>query len=178
MRKETITKTYYQFNELSEKAKEKAIESLYSINIDFGWWDYIGNEELSTVGLKLDSFDIERGSYCKLENILDWYSVAEKIKEEHGGNCETHILACEFLKDRDKLVKKFEDPKKPGYVDTEKEYDFDQACDWLENVFKHDLQECYLSTLRRGFEYLTSREAIEDTIEASAYEFNENGELQ
>lgn len=37
----TIEKTAYKFAELSEMAKQKALESLYDLNVDYDWWDYI-----------------------------------------------------------------------------------------------------------------------------------------
>jgi len=31
----------YSFDELSEEAKQKAIEKLYDINVDYEWWDFL-----------------------------------------------------------------------------------------------------------------------------------------
>jgi hypothetical protein len=35
----TRTINVYEFSELSDEAKEKAIEKLYDINVDYDWWD-------------------------------------------------------------------------------------------------------------------------------------------
>ena len=43
--------------------------------------------------------------------------------------------------------------------------------------FKKDLQAEYASILQREYEYLTSEEAIRNTIEANEYEFDIDGKL-
>ena len=76
---ETITtKTdVYKFDELPEDAKEKVIENLSCINVDFEWWDCT-YEDASNAGLKLTEFDIDRASYCKGEFYEDAVYTANK----------------------------------------------------------------------------------------------------
>ena len=101
------TVTTYSFAELSDKAKETAIQDLSPINVDYEWWD--GEyEDAANVGIKITEFDIDRGSYCKGDFILDAEDVAKKIIEDHGNMCETHKTAIDFL-DAVKVIKeKFE----------------------------------------------------------------------
>ena len=54
----------YEFNELSEEAKEKAIEKLWNINVDYEWWDCV-YDDAENIGLKIKEFDLDRGSYVK-----------------------------------------------------------------------------------------------------------------
>ena len=175
MRIDTIKTEVYQFSELSEKAKENAIEKLYDINIEFDWWDSV-YEDAENIGLKITSFDTDRGSYCTLENKDGWSFVADKILSEHGKKCESYQLSKEFLKNRDSLVCKYKGDNENS-VSYENEYDFDNECDELEGEFKKALQEEYLSILRCQYEYLTSKEAIIETIEANKYEFTKEGVL-
>jgi type I restriction-modification system DNA methylase subunit len=53
MRTETTTRTLYTFDELSETAKEKALEVYRDINLNFDWWDGT-YEDAKNIGLKID----------------------------------------------------------------------------------------------------------------------------
>lgn len=54
----------YAFDELSDEAKDKAINKLYDINVGYEWWDSI-YEDARNIGLEIESFDIDRGSFVK-----------------------------------------------------------------------------------------------------------------
>jgi hypothetical protein len=65
----------YKFQELSDKAKEKALEKMYEINIDNDWWDFLYEgfkEELHEVGLDCDTF------YFSLDR--DYHITPEKLR--------------------------------------------------------------------------------------------------
>ena len=173
MRTETITKTIYQFNELPEDAKQKAIEKLSDINTDYEWWD-CAYEDAANVGLKITGFDLDRASYCKIEYIEDACHAAHKIIENHGESCDTYKNASEFLKNRDEIVN---NAAKDENGDFENEYELDQKLDEIENEFLKTLSEDYWIILQQEYEYRTSEEAIIETIEANEYEFDENGNL-
>jgi len=49
----------YHFDELSEEAKQKAIEGLSDINTDYEWWEST-YEDAENIGLKLTSFGLDR----------------------------------------------------------------------------------------------------------------------
>ena len=55
----TLTINLYQFSELSDEAKEKAISNLSDINVDFDWWTNT-YEDAARIGLKITSFDLDR----------------------------------------------------------------------------------------------------------------------
>ena len=158
MRVETTTRTLYKFSELSEKAKEKAIDRLYDINVNHGWWDFT-YEDAKTVGLKITEFDIDRGSHCKLHFELSPLNVASKIVENHGDKSGTYLAAMEYLD----LIS--------GLDDDAEEHET------LTDDFRRTLSEEYLSILRNEYEYLTSRGAVIETIESNDYEFTEDGKL-
>lgn len=153
MRTETIEKTWYTFGELSEEAQEHAIEKLWDINVDYEWWECV-YEDAREIGLEITGFDLYRNQIGgKLHKSVG--EICELIISNHGWNCGTHNLARQYYRYRHSAkVERF-----------------------TEEEFKHDLLEEYLSMLRQEREYLTSREAIIETIEVNKYEFDEDGNL-
>lgn len=170
----TITVNLYQFSELSDSAKENARNWLREWYPDYGWWENT-YEDANNIGLKITGFDIDRPNYCNGELTNDSHYTANKIKTEHGEECDTYKLAVKFLANWDALVAKYSDGD--GEKVTEgNEDDFDTEADELESDFKDDLLEEYLSILKNEYEYLTSDECIDETIIANEYDFTENGE--
>lgn len=167
----TIKNTYnvYKFNELTEEAQGKAIANLFDINTDDDWWESV-KEDAENVGLIICAFDIYRGAYCELEYIKDFETVCKAIIAEHGENSDTYKEASQALEAWQKLYNLLDDPTS----DT-----FDIECDMevLETETLYNLGECYLSSLRQEYEYITSEEAIKEKILINEYEFLENGEI-
>jgi hypothetical protein len=175
MRTETVTREIYTFEELSEKAKEKALQKLLNINLDHNWWndEY---EDAKNIGLKITAFGLDRNKHAEGKFICSATEVADKIMIEHGNECETYKTAFNFLNERDTLVRKFSDGISTDIVTKENEYKFDQEADELEEQFLEDILEDYANILQKQYEYLYSDEAIIETIEANEYEFTEDGE--
>jgi hypothetical protein len=172
----TITTTAYLFNELSEEAKQKAINNLSDINVEHGWWDCT-YEDAKEIGLKITSFDLYRNKGCSGKFIGDAHITANKIIENHGKECDTYITARDFQKDWDALVAKHSDGINISVVAEDKESEFDDEADDLEEEFLNSLLEDYANILQNEYDYLTSEEAIIETIEANEYEFDINGKL-
>lgn len=172
----TIQTTVYTFDELSEGAKENAVNKLYDINVTYEWWDNT-YYDAKTVGIKINGFDIDRGSYVQFDFINSAYDTAQQIVKEHGKDCQTYKDAEQFINEWDALVCKYSDGVKTDVVTQENEYDFDSEAYELEQEYKNDIEHEYLKTLRSEYEYLTSEEAIIETIEANEYEFTEDGKL-
>jgi hypothetical protein len=171
----TVRTKVYQFSELSEQAKQKALENLFDINVSFDWWEST-YEDARNIGLKITGFDIDRGSYVKGSFINDANYTANKIKSDHVEMCETYKTATQFLSDWDKLVEKYSDGINKDVVTEENEYDFDKEADDLEDEFFKSICEDYRIILQKEAEYLQSKEAIIETIEANEYEFTKDGE--
>ena len=170
----TIRTKVYKFDELNEDAKQKAIESLSDINVNYDWWQFV-YEDAKNVGIQINGFDIDRESYCKGIFIESANYTANKIKFEHGENCETYKTAISFISDWDKLVAKYSDGKNTDKVTEDNEYDFDNEADELENEFLNSICEDYRVMLSNEYDYLTSEEAIIETIRANEYEFTADG---
>jgi len=163
MRTETITKTIYTFDELSESAQEHALNRLGDINVDHEWWDCTC-DDAENIGLEITSFserDIDGGFIESAE------SCAYAIQAQHGPDCDTLKDADRYLSEREDLMRTW----------TEDESGLDEKLDDLDNEFLHDLLEDYRIMLSNEYDYLTSREAIVESIDANGYEFDENGNL-
>lgn len=172
----TIETTVYKFNELSEQGKERAIENLCDINVNYQDWFDSCYDDAKRIGLKITEFDTYRGTIKGQLNQYA-YDTAIAIINEHGEQCDTHKLAKQFEKDWIALVAKFSDGIKTDTVMPEKDDEFDLEAKELENEFEKDLLQDYLVMLRNEYEYMTSKEAIIETIEANEYEFTEDGKL-
>ena len=147
----TRSYTVYKYKELSEEAKDQAIELHSNINVDYEWWDYI-YDDAKIIGLEIKEFDVYRGTIGgKLMESVG--SVCKNIISQHGKCCDTYKLAQQYYKG-----------------------EYSKGEDSI-GEFLHDLLEEYLVRLRKEYEYLTSRKAIEETFEANDYDFTENGEI-
>lgn len=172
----TIEIKLYSFDELSDEAKQKAIEKLSDINVKYDWWNTT-YEDAENVGLKITAFDIDRASYVHGEFIFPAIAVSAKIIQEHGKDCATHKTALKFSADYDVLVAKYSDGIDKTKVTYENEDTFNQESGALENDFLNSLCEDYLKILRDDYEYQTSEEAIIEMIIANKYDFTEDGKL-
>lgn len=170
----TISTTVYKFNELSETAKQNAINKLQDINVAFNWWDST-EEDAATVGATIKAFDIYRHDITI--EVSDIQQTASDILKGHGEGCDTYKLAKEFIEDSEKLVSKYSDGVHTDRVSEDNIDAFDEDIQELENQFVKQLGECYLTILREEHEYRTSEEAIIETIKENDYEFTEGGKL-
>jgi hypothetical protein len=153
----TKTINLYEFDELSDQAKQRAIVDYWQINLD-DWWDSI-YEDAKMIGLKITGFGLDRNRHCTGKAIDDALTMAHKIKTEHGFDTPTYELANEFIKD---------------YADLDDDIDANELRDF-ENEFVNAILEEYSILLQREYEWLTSEEAIIDTLLANEYEFLEDG---
>lgn len=174
MRTETTTRTIYTFDELSDEAKEKALEAYRDINVSFDWWEFT-YMDAETIGLKIDGFDLDRRRHATGKFIESAFDCASKIIKEHGEACETYKSAKVFLSDWTELVAKYSDGINMEEVYEDNEYEFDKEADELETEFLKSILEDYSIMLQNEYEYLYSDEAVQETIEANEYEFTEEG---
>jgi hypothetical protein len=173
----TKTITLYSFDELSEESQKKALENLSDINVNFEWWEST-YEDAERVGLKINSFDLDRASYVNAEFTLSAIETAQLIIDNHGENCETYKTAQSFQTDWANAVATHSDGKQLDKVCEDKESEFDEIANELESDFLKSLCEDYRIILTKEYEHLTSKEAIKETIEANEYTFIESGKLE
>ena len=153
----------YKFEELSEDAQQHALGELGDINVDHDWWECT-YDDAENIGLKIDSFDIDRASYVKGRFLESAEGVAKNIISEHGKDCETYKTAAAYIEELNKI--------KAKTPDDEDIYSDDEDAEFLRL-----LCEDYRIILTHEYEYLTGRESIVETIKANEYEFTEDGKL-
>ena len=185
----TIEIKLYEFNELSEKAQERALEDLRDINVESdSWFDYI-MEDAKEFCLSIEEFDLYRKN-CEVVFLYNAKETIKAIKENAGG--ELLGIAQEYEQQIKELFKAYSDYDKYREWLMERGYTLDglEFEDWVleeteyeedkENIyieFLDEIGEYYLSMLQSSYDYSISDEAIIDTIEANGYEFTEDGKL-
>lgn len=178
MRVETVYKNVYTLDEV----REKAIEKNYFINVDYDWFESV-YEDAAEIGLKITGFDLGRGHKITGDFIETAWNVANSIIKNHWDQCETYQTAQRYLNSTAAARAFITRVDNSRYALTDKNavYDKYRACEEdLEDAadeFLHDLLEDYLIILRKESEYLMSVEAIEETLRANDYEFNEDGTI-
>ena len=172
-----ITTKVYTFDELPEKTQDKII-SRWECVAD--WYGSI-YADAKRVGVSIQGFDLYRRTITiKCGFPCD---TARLILEEHGEDCETYSLAKDFLAKIqpliDKLAKIDDIVYRKGWRDCLSEYQdrLEDAVENLKKEFIHDLGEEYLSLLTQEYEYVNSREYLEEYFDANEYEFTEEGKL-
>jgi hypothetical protein len=166
----TITATVYKFAELSEQAKQKAIEKLWDINVFHNWWEFT-YEDAAQIGLKITSFDLDRNRNAKGHFTISAAEVAQNISTNHGETCSTYKTAENFMEDWQPIFNDYMNEESENYESRELE---DTLTD-METDFLNSLLEDYSIILQNECEYLQSEAAIIETIEANGYEFTEDG---
>ena len=155
----------YQFEELDEQTKEKAIDNYRYIGVESDFWYEWIKEDLISVGIELRSFDIDRGSFAEI-HLKDFYETCDLILKWHGENCETYKIA-------ERYIEEYQDIQ---YHIKDDEY-LDEKLDDLDEEYQKEFSEEVLSMLRFEFEHMTSDEYIIEMFEANEYEFTEEGKL-
>ena len=163
--KELIVKAY-TFDELSEKAKNKAREWMRSCREQETFWADQVADDARNVGIRLEEWDTEGPGTCSISFDDDAAGTAFAILHEHGASCDTHTLAVAFLEARDAAA----NAVPAGYQDAR-----DEAVDRCDEQFERDIATAYLQMLKEAYIYTMSDEAIDEGIAASEYLFTEDG---
>lgn len=155
----TIEKTIFTFDELSESAKERARE-WYRSGLDYPWWD----EVKSSLSSFCDEFGI---------SVLD-YSIGDSrrafIKTDASPSNFRGLKLSQF--DREAMPTGF-------CFDCALRYSF--ADEWKrtgDSYYAFGISlESFLREVESDIEYQYSDEAVEESIEANGYEFDDGGHL-
>lgn len=166
----TIITKVYQFSELSEQAKQKAVKTMQDINVDYDWWQST-YEDAENIGLKITSFDLDRNRHAKGEFTLSANEVAQNIFNNHGEDCDTYKTAQTFMETWQPVFSAYMDKNLDSYESPESE----QLLQNFEEDFLNDILEDYSIMLQNECEYQQSEAAIIETIEDNEYEFKADG---
>jgi hypothetical protein len=149
----------YAFDDLDEDAKQAARNWYREGALDYDWWDST-YEDAETIGLRIKSFELDRGRHatgCFTKYIGE---VIDLILANHGDQCETFKTAMQYKGELEIAEK------------NEREH---REIDEIEAEFLKSLLEDYSIMLQHEFEYLLSDEAVDDMIRANEYTFTETG---
>ena len=195
----TIEIKVYSFDELSKQAKAKAIENNNEINIHEDWYEYIYEDFIS---LNKD-FEIDRiyfsGFWSQGDGAMFEYSgISDSLKDEFIDSLDLSPMRKQWLLGNIYVSGK---GKQSGHYCHEKScshsiyWEVDNGdlhynaqplfYEWLER-FAEDFEDFVISkyedqanelysNLSHSYDYLTSEDAIEETIIANDLEFYEDG---
>lgn len=141
----------YQFDELSEEAKEKARGWFREGAFDYEWYDST-YEDAKEIGLEIVEFDITRNTIGG-HLTIGAREVCQRILKEHGESCNTYKLALENK-------------------------DIDEDDEDAVKEFEYALLEEYLAMLRQEADYICSNESVDENIRANEYGFTVDGKRQ
>lgn len=150
------------FEQLTSEEQEKVIENYYDFNVDFSWWDCT-YEDAKDIGLLLTGFNLDKGS---IEGHFESHAddCANNIIKLHGDATSTYIAAKEHLEKVQEVLAKYKgDAENPECEDELNELDAD---------LEGELKLAYFYMLKNEYEYLTSEEAIRESLIANEYTFN------
>lgn len=161
-----IKTTVYTFDELSDKAKEKARGWYRQLDgdTDVAWETTQGDAE--GIGLKIKSLDQHRANIGEFTDSAE--NVAAAILKNHGPECATYKTAKHFLN----LYNNLEDAQ-PG----DREYTVRDAegFDAIESEFLHALLEDYRVMFQDDLEYRMEDAQVDESILANEYTFTIDG---
>jgi hypothetical protein len=191
-------KVFY-FDELSDGAKEKAIQEYSDINVDHEWWDYDGKLDLSEAEMKAVHIKMREKWWEHVGNIPGEYPAYTGLFK-HGA-ISFDIDRRSYLQFKDLTVMddnifrlwlripkwlwehcsySFNDGRENS---TRIEFEHDER-DFTprerdiiirsEQIFSGKVHEALVG-LRREYEYQTGNEAITETIKINDYRFFEDG---
>jgi hypothetical protein len=166
----TVTVTLFAINELTDEVKSKVLDKFREINVDDIWWDGI-YDDAKDIGLKITSFDLDRNRHAEGKFLLAANEVAQNILNNHGVSCETYKTASSFMEDWQPIFNNYMDESSEKYESKEAE---EQLIE-MEEDFLNSLLEDYSIMLQNQCEYLTTDEAVEETLTINEYQFLENG---
>jgi hypothetical protein len=196
---ETITKTYkvYNFEELKPEIQEKVIQDLYDINTDYNGWHDSTIEDIKTIagliGIEIENifysgFSSQGDGAC-FEGRYEYNKTALQELKAYSPNEKEPIRIATALKElqRENKNELTATVKHSGYYYHENctvinvfknyEYEFNEETEEAVINLLKDFMRWIYKALQKDYDYLTSREAIIDTIKANDYTFLENGKI-
>lgn len=160
----------YTFDELGDKAKERARDWYREGGLinEMAWENAC--EDALQIGLKIESLDQHRSNEGKFMASAE--ETAHKIEKEHGNSCATYVTAKQYLEARDKVITVWERDENGEFVNQDR---LDVSLDALDSNFLHDLLEDYRISHEKDLEYFYSAESVDETIRDNGYEFTIDG---
>lgn len=165
----------FQYDELSDKAKEKACGDHYDINVsDSDWNEFCFmdfKERLKKIGISCNTFyyDLDRGAYIYMDKpsvdderlFMKKAGIDLRTKDARDVGVNSYIGIATRYYGGESATNHVE----ATTIEMEGK---------LQDLLSGLLNE-FLFELRKEYEYMTSKAMVEDTIKANEYTFRENG---
>ena len=179
-----MTTMVYSFNELSEAAQERALNAFRDINVEYDWWTYGAYDTIRTagrlLGLDIDRINFDTDLYCIFNADYEYVRGASAaVCKEFPQNTDLHKIASELQALQKRHFYSLSCAITKGRSMNRYEcfrFGEDYECEDLGDIID-DFAHWARVLLRDEYEYLTSDEAVTETIEANEYEFTEGGKL-
>lgn len=181
MRQETKILTFAKYNELTEEQKLKVLENLSDLNVVHGWWESTYDDierQLEILGfsdIKINFTGFwsqgDGASFTAKFSVPETkHEMNKRIKAFKEYSPEDKLFNFEtlsFLKeDKGTEIEIYRIDHRYSHYNT-------ISCDYSGlKEFAREFSKDIYKRLEKEYEYLTSRETIEETIEANDYEFN------
>lgn len=168
----TAVKERYQFSELSEKAKAKAIDdNRYYYVEGLDWWDHVYNDA-KNIGLIITGFELDRSR--EITGVFNEHAqdTLKAILVEHGPGCDTYKTAARFSPQFDIAVTRM---RLRGYSEDDIPYNFGEEFEDLVEDFKTALLRDYWDMLQNELDFLTKDETVAEAL--ADYHFDEDGNI-
>jgi len=162
-----VYQTIYYFDELSESSQKLALQNYTDINTDFDWWDFIA-DDYNIDPYKL-FFDLAN-NIVQFAPTTNLYDSGYYIKNNHGDGCESFKISKDFVEAYDHQMGRYNDTAD----DCE---DVDATLADLSDAFYDDIGPEILKSLHQTYTYITSDDAIAETLRANKYEFTIDGKI-
>lgn len=189
----TITKTVFQFSELSEEAKEKA-RDWYRSTIDYPWWDFIfydAKEVGKILGIEIGDiyftgFCSQGDGACFTGNYSYAKGAVKAIKEYAPKDTVLHQIARDLQAAQKPYFYKLGagiSHRGHYYHAYSMLIDVTHADDCYREVDQDGIKEALIDfanwiyrQLGTEWGYINSDESVDESIACNGYEFYENGE--
>lgn len=199
---ETIERTYYKFEELSEEAQEKALENNRYWNVEFSDWHDAVEYDAKAVG-KLTGFDIDtiyfsgfwsQGNGACFEGTCSYARGCVNAVVAYAPYDETlHLIVWDwYVLQRKYFYEVYAEVKHSGHyshsgctsIDVSISDDIDpydtsvtvELEDEVSRILRRFMDWIY-SRLEKEYEYLTSDEQVKESLIANEIEFDEDGNI-
>jgi len=193
-----VTKTIYTFDELSDEAKERAINDWNAEGLDYQWWDFVYNDA-KEIG-KLMGIQIENiyfsGFWSQGDGAcFEGYYAHEKgsvkaVKGYAPQDRELHRIARDLSKVQRPYFYGLEaSVRHQGRyshefctvinVEDRRDYPADDISAGQEGIAEvlRDLMRWIYRTLEKEYEYQTSEENVSELLRINEYEFTAAGKM-
>ena len=201
----TINVNLYTFEELSPEAQKKAIEKYHDINVDYNWWEFIYENftEKNNKYFDIDKIYFS-GFYSQGDGAMfEYKNVTKSFLFSIIDGLNLPNWKKEILKNVDfSFYGDHSGPRSNFYCHENTAAHF---CDWYEPRLNYDKMNCnniedflhdhlniiqkevifkyknlcreLYRNLEKEYNFLTSEEAIKETLICNDYEFTSDGEI-